>query len=166
MAINDIRIISTGGVDSLPEMTYQTEANATQVLPGVLVKGKSTGSPYVIALADGDGVIGTTTQILGLATSTDTRTASVDGTVRVARINANTVLRCKAKTAANIDTAAELLAIAGDYYVIDVTTDVHTMDLAGGHNLANAFVATGTGDIAKSELDFTVRATALMGPVA
>lgn len=166
MSTNDIRIMSTGGANVLSEETWQTEANAAAINPGELVKQKSTGSPYAIALVDGDGVIGTTSEIIGLASSTATHTASVDGTVRVIRISPNTVLRAKAKTAANADTDAEILALAGDYKVIDVTSSVHTIDAAAAHNLANAFRLTGTGDASTSSLDFTVRATALMGPVA
>lgn len=166
MSTNDIRVMSTGGANALSEETWQTEAAAAAINPGELVKQKSTGSPYAIALVDGDGVIGTTSEIIGLATSAATHTASADGSVRVLRISPNTVLRAKVKTAANADTDAEILALAGDYKVIDVTAGVHTIDAAAAHNLANAFRLTGTGDASASAVDFTVRATALMGPVA
>lgn len=166
MATNDVRVISTGGHSALPEETWQTEAASTAIKVGELVKQKSTGSPYAVTLADGDGVIGTTARIIGLASSDGTHTSAADGVVRVLRPTGSTVFRVKAKSAAAADTDAEIKAMAGDYYVIDVTTATQTMDTAGGHNLANAFSILGTGDSSRSEIDFSIREQALSGPTS
>ncbi|MEI9966178.1 MAG: hypothetical protein WDN67_00660 [Candidatus Moraniibacteriota bacterium] len=83
MAKGNIKVHKAAGYLNLPTEKWQTEANATAILAGEPVKLKAAGSPYAIPLADGEPVIGTTTQVLGIAATDSTHTASVDGFIMV-----------------------------------------------------------------------------------
>lgn len=166
MAVNDITIRDVGGKNTVATMVWQTEANATAILPGEPVKNKSTGSPYAIPVADGEPVIGTlAVPFLGIAKSASTQTATADGTVEVYMIDPNVVLRAKAKTASTADTQSEINALCGNGTVFDLTAGVYTIDAAAAHANANGLIVVG-GDPNGSYIDFVVRASTIEGPVS
>lgn len=119
MAKADFKIISGAG----PTLTYEvddrtTSSQTTTLLPGEPVKKSGN---FVIALATGDPEVATD-EFVGIVRKTSTETSTVDGKVEVyCTVPGLTVIRGKATTAANIDTAAELLGVIGDWIAIDLT---------------------------------------------
>lgn len=156
MAKADIVIKDTAGHNVIPTLVWQTEAAATAIYAGEPVKVKVAGSKYVIPLADGDGVIGTTVGIAGIAKSDSTQTASADGTVEVYIPLPGVIYAAKAKSAAAADTAAEILALQGKRVVIDLTSGSYTVDTAAADNANNAFYIVG-GDFTRSVIYFMLR---------
>jgi hypothetical protein len=156
MAKGNVWIRSTGGLNAVPVMKYQTEANAAAINAGELCKIKTAGSPYVIALVDGDLTVGTDSQFVGLAASDATHTASADGSVLVYMASPSIVYEAKAKTAASVDTQTEIDALVGDRKIIDVTSTVHTVDEAAADSVANALTIVGGNPVTKT-LYFTVK---------
>jgi hypothetical protein len=75
-----------------------------------------------------------------------------------------TLIRGKAKTATNIDTDAELLAILWDAIDIDLTAAVYTFDETAASN-ASGFIIQ-NGDTSKQTLDCWVDARAMRKEVA
>lgn len=161
---NDIKVKDVAGLNALPTQTWGVAASATLIYPGELVKLSTL--PNIVKLADGDGVIGTTTQIVGLAKSTSTNTASTAGTVEVFVLTPNTILAAKPKVAGSCDTDAEIAALMGKRVVIDVTgttpNDLFTLDTAAADSTTNAFQIVG-GDSATDTVYFTVRSSGLQG---
>ncbi len=159
MALNNIRIVDVGGHNVVPTITCQTEAATTNIKAGELVKFKALGSQYVIPLADGDGVIGTMVPIVGLAATTSTETATVNGTVDVYLPLTGVVYEASAKSAASADTQTEINALVNDRAIIDLTGVVYTIDATGTDVATAPFVIVG-GDPARSTLKFVIRAGA------
>lgn len=165
MARNDVKIHDTGGFNVVPSRVYQTEAGATAILAGEPVKLKSAGSPYVIPLADNEPVIGTTTQVIGIAAGDSTHTASADGTVAVYRAVTGVVYKAKATTAANVDTASELNALVGDRVLFDLISSTYTVDENAGDTATSGIQIVG-GNADTQEIYFEIRPAAAEGPVA
>jgi hypothetical protein len=164
MAKADVRIVNIP-TDSVPVKVWQTEANATDILAGEPVKLKAAGSPYVIPLADNEPVIGTTTQVIGIAASNSTHTASVDGTIRVYIPVPGTVFGCKATTSTNFDTQSEIDALVGDRVLFDFGSSTYTVDENAGDTATSGLQIVG-GDPDNKEVYFVIRPAATEGPVA
>ncbi len=75
-----------------------------------------------------------------------------------------TVIRGKAKTAGNIDTDAELLAILRDLTLFDLTGTTYTIDDTASANTAGLQIVN--GNITKGTLDVNVDSRALRKSVA
>lgn len=165
MAKNDFRIHSTGGLSAVLTKKMQTEANATAILAGEPVILKIAGSPYVIPAADGDPVIGTTTQVMGIAASNSDHTASADGTVEVYLPSAEVIWEGKAKTSSTVDTQSELDALRNDRVVWDLTSSTYTIDAAAGDGAAKGIQIVG-GDPDRSVVYFIIRPGASEAPIA
>lgn len=154
MATNDVTIIEAAGATV---REYAQEANTT-ILAGEPVKLGGTGGNYVLRLADGDPETGTD-RMVGITVSAGTATASADGVVRVLEvIPGKTVMRCKATTAANIDTAAKLLGVRYDSVCFDLTSSTFTVDEDEGDDpnvhglmIRNGNISTGTIDFMLNE---------------
>lgn len=159
MAKNDIKIQDVGGLSAVPTRKFLTEAAATAILAGEPVKFKALGSRYVIPLADGDGVIGTMTPIVGIAASDSTQTASADGSVDVYLPIPGIVYEIKAKDAAGANTQAEIDALTLDRAIIDLTSSTYTLDATGTDVATAPFVIVG-GNPDKSTLYVTIRSGA------
>jgi hypothetical protein len=114
-------IKSTGGRDSVPVRTFNTEA-ATSLTEGKLVKIGGTGNNFVVAIATGDPEVATD-RVIGVTKSASTDTASAAGTVEVYMIDNRTVLTAKATTPGNL--AAGIL---NDSVAMDVNTGTQTID--------------------------------------
>lgn len=158
MAVNDITIVRTAG-GNVPTYRWQTEAGATDIKAGEPVKIKAAGSPYAIPLADADLTIGTDTAMIGIAASDSTHTASADGVIDVYVPLPGVVYEAKAKTAASVDTQAEIDALVGDRKIIDLTSGTYTIDEAAADAAANAFYIVG-GDPDRQTLEFIIRTDA------
>jgi len=152
----DIKILRTAG-GNVPTYRWQTDAGDAAISAGDPVKLKAAGSPYVIGLVDGDNTIGTDASIVGIAASDSTHTASADGVVDVYVPLPGIVYEAKAKTAASVDTEAEILAMCGDRKVLDLTDGVYTVDEAAADAAANGIIVVG-GDAEKKTLHFLIRA--------
>lgn len=165
MAKGDIDFQAVSGKNVVSTKTYQTETGATAILTGEPVKLKSAGSPFVIPLADNEPVIGTTTQMIGIAASDSTETASADGVVDVYVPDSAIVWRAKATTQSNIDTKAKLDALANDRVLFDFISSTYTVD-ENGTDVATSGVQIVGGDPDTGDIFFTIRPAALEGPIA
>jgi hypothetical protein len=155
MAKGNVWIRSTGGAANVPTVRYYTEAGSTAIYAGELCKLKSAGSPYAVTFVDADLTRGTDSQFLGLAASDSTHTASVDGYVDIYMPLPGIIYEAKAKTAASVDTVAEIKALQGDRKIMDVTGGVLTVDEAAADAVANAITIVGGNPLTKT-LYFTV----------
>lgn len=141
--------------NSIPTIEYQTDAAATVIEKGMLLKMTSNGSPYVTPLVDGDHTIGTDTAIVGLAADDSTHTATADGVIHCYMPLPGIVYRGYATTSGNV--AATLM---GDRVTIDVSATTSagnwTVDEDAGEGQTNAFYLVGynTND---GTLDFMIR---------
>jgi len=146
VARNDIQVISPSDARVI---RCRTEAGATAILAGEPVKIGGTGSNYVVPAADGEP--NTTTLGLGVAASDSTQTSTTDGVVDVYLFEPTVAFRAKAKSAAAIDTEAELLAIINDLVLFDLTSSTYTVDTAAtngayGLRIIGGNVTQGTVD--------------------
>lgn len=155
MAVNDVTVLSAGGLNLPSAWTFKTEANTTAPAVGEPVKIGGTGGNYVLLLATGDPEIGTDV-VAGIAASTGTQTASADGVCSVLLVSPGMIFRCKAASPANIDTAAKLLAILNDKVAFDLDTGVFTVDENEGDDTAHGLRIVG-GDIITGDIYFMVR---------
>lgn len=149
---------------------YDTDANSTDILVGEPVNLYGTytsgaaSANYALALTDGKPVIGTD-NFGGIAAENSDHTASVDGTVRVTKVFPFlSEIWGKAKSAAAIDTAAELLAIKGDVVLFDLTSSTYTIDQAAAADTSGLRIED--GNTAKGELGVTVDVRALRNDVS
>lgn len=156
MAKNNIRIVDQGGLNTVPTVRWQTEANATAIYRGEFVKLKAAGSKYVIPWATNDLTPGTDTMFVGLAASDSTHTASADGFVDVYIPYQYLTYEAKAKTAADVDTQAKIDAMAGIRKKIDLTTGTYTVDEAATDSVSNSLLIVG-GNPSTRTLKFMVR---------
>lgn len=135
MAKNDVRIREWGSarVQSFPVQDRTSSSAAATIKPGEPVKQASDGSPYALLLATGDPEVGTDT-VIGIAMTESTETATADGAVDVLVPGPDTVLECKATTAANFDLQSEIDALIGDAVAFDLTTGTFTVDENEGND--------------------------------
>lgn len=160
MAARDLRVVGPSF-----NKEYRVASGATAINAGEPVNSLATLSSgaasvnTVVVLTDGKPVIGTD-NFIGIAAAAGTHTASAAGRVAVSRPYASvTEIWGKAKSAAAIDTDAELLAILGDAVLFDLTTGVYTIDQAAAVNTAGLTIVD--GNIFKGELGVTVDARAM-----
>ena len=155
----DIRILKSAyGVETFGAEDRTTSSVTVAMAPGEPVKRGGSNGNFVIPIATGDPENGTDI-FVGIAKQQSTETSTVDGEVEVELCGPGTVLEGKATTAANMDTAAKLLGIRGDYVSFDVTgagtngpTGVFTIDEDEGDdpNVHGLFIIG--GDISKGRL--------------
>lgn len=163
MATNDVRIKDS--YVPVPTREYQVAASSTLIYPGEPVKLSAAGAVDVIKLADNEPVIGTTTQVMGIAATTSTNTASAAGKVKVYVPLPGVVYACKATTTSNIDTQAKLDALANDNVLFDLTSTTFTVDENAG-NAATSGIQIVGGDYNKGEVYFTIRPDACRGAIS
>lgn len=164
MAKNDIKIVKHPG----PVRTYDTEDltnsdESTVLYPGEPVKRTDATGDYVERLETGDPEVGTD-EFTGIVKKESTETSSADGTVDVyTLIPVLTVLRCKAHTATNIDTVAELLALKSNWVTFDLTTTTFTINEDASDDPNKAGLKIIGGDIGKGTLDVIVHSNVCEG---
>lgn len=161
----NVRIIDQAGHNVIPTVRWQTEAGATAIYAGEPVKLKAAASPYVIPLADAEPVIGTTTQVIGIAASDSNHTAAVDGYVNVYIPLPGVIYAAKAETASTADTQAEIDAVCGDTLLFNLGSGVYSIDVAAGSAATGGLQVVG-GDPKNAEIYFMLRPAALQGAIA
>jgi hypothetical protein len=164
MAKGNVRI-HQNPYNSLPTVTIQTAASATAIYAGEPVKLSAAGAIDAIQLADNEPVIGTTTQVLGITATDSTHTATAAGTVEVYQPLPGVIYVCKATTAANFNTEAEILALANDRVLFDLVSSTFTVDENAGDTATSGLQILG-GNPDTQEVYFTIRPAATEGPVA
>jgi hypothetical protein len=169
MSRGDLQVIGVSG----GARPYRVAASATRFYSGEPIKFAGTYSSgvatanTVVVLTDGKPVIGTDS-FVGIAhkdakvNSAGTVTAHT-GSV-VVPIPGITRIRGKAKTAANIDTDAELLGVLQDLVLFDLTSAAYTIDETAAADTSGLMVVD--GDPVKATLDVTVDARALRADIS
>lgn len=165
MAKRDIFVKDTGGLNVVPTRKMQTEANATSIYAGEPVKLKAAGSPYVIPVADAEPVIGTTTQVMGIAAEDSSHTATVDGYMDVYEFNPGIVYAIKAKSSTAVDTQSEIDALQNDTLLFDLTSSTYTIDTAAGNAATSGLQVVG-GDPDEGLVYFKIRPEAARSAIA
>jgi hypothetical protein len=152
MAKYDVSVIKGGGAPVFTENVASGAANSLHAGDAVKKNGN-----YVIRIATGDPEIGTDEGI-GICISESTDTAAADGTVNVLYpIPGVTILRAKATTAANLDTAAKLLGLQGDCVAFDLTSTTITVDEDEGDDPNVHGLKIIGGSVSKGTLDFVIQ---------
>lgn len=153
----DITIVrgATGDVIEYPVDDRTTSSQTETIKPGNPVCQDNAN--YVEIVANGDPV-NTTGAFVGIAQNESTETSSAEGVVDVQLvIPMVTVLRGKATTPANIDTAAKLLGIISDAIAFDNTSNVITIDEDEGDDPnVHGLVVVG-GSVTKGTVDVVVK---------
>ena len=162
MARGDISIIELKNVSTrefVREDRTTSSATAT-VKIGEPIKQSADGANDSILLATGDPEIGTDL-FQGIASGESTETSTVDGIVNAwVPFAGITVMQAKATTPANIDTAAERLAILNDCVAFDLTDGVFTIDEdEGNDNNVHGLVIVDV-NIEHGTVDFVVKSQA------
>lgn len=159
MSLGDFSIKDAGGLSNVPTWRYRVAAGSTTINAGEPVKLTVAAGAYVVRSADAEPVTGTPT-FVGFAASTSTQTAGVDGVVDVYLPNPNVVFRGNAKSAAAIDTDAELIGLLNNRVQLDLTSGVFTVDESTADASTNGILIVG-GDILTGKVDFIVRNSVL-----
>lgn len=123
----DIKILKSAyGVEIFDVEDRTTTSVGATLKPGEPVKrilNSSTHSAQPLATGDAEEGVDI---FLGIVKKESSETSSVDGKVDVELVGPGTVLKGRATTPANINTAAEFLAVQGDYVCFDVTASSGT----------------------------------------
>lgn len=163
MSASDILPIRSAGRSSCPTYRFERDdrdtSSDTALLAGEPCKAQGTSSQFALKLVDADLTIATDQTFIGVAASAGTETASVDGRAEFYMPLEGVVYKVRALTASTADAESEILAIQGEYHVIDLTASAYRMDVAAGDAAANAFLIVG-GDPNKSEVHFMIRSDA------
>ena len=147
---------------------FRVAASATRGYAGEPINSLSVGTSgagsvnTVVVLTDGKPVIGTDA-FVGVATQNmkvNSAGTVVAHALQVATpIPSCTRIRGNAKTAASVNTDAELLLILWDYVLFDLTSSVYTIDETAAADSSGLTIMN--GNPAKSTLDVVVSALAL-----
>lgn len=163
--VNDIKVLSGHG----PVVTHEVDDRTTSSVVAALEPGepiKKSGN-FVIPVATGDPEVGTD-EFVGIVRKQSTETSTEDGKVEaVGFIPGLTILRGKATTPANMDTAAELLGLIGDWVAFDVaasagTNGIFTIDEDEGDDPNVHGLKILRGNTVKGTLDVLVHSMATM----
>lgn len=164
MAKNDIKILEPKDGSTrtyvVEDRTTSSASATIKVGEPVKVRGAEGGNDVII-LATGDPEIGTDI-VVGIAMSESTETSTVDGTVEVfIPTPGSSLLRCRATTPANVNTAAKRLALLNDTVTFDLTGTTFTVNENEGvddnvHGLVIVDINTSNGDI-----DFVIKSNVL-----
>ncbi|HEB13735.1 MAG TPA: hypothetical protein ENI13_02010 [candidate division CPR3 bacterium] len=173
MSINDLKIIKNPGYarqyGSEDWDTAGAEKSQAFVI-GEPVKMGGTGTNFVILLVSGDPLNGTDVEFVGITSGADSSTSSADGFVSVTLIlPMETVIRGKAQTASNVNTAAKILALRYDWVFFERASNAEsaiTVDEdQGDSGLGANGIQILTGDPVAGTLDIIVsgRSTSAAG---
>lgn len=158
MAYLDIKIIGPQPTARRGDVQDRTSSGST----GTLKVGepiKKSGN-YYVRCADGEPT--NAAPMAGIVSVESTETATADGVVEFFPVVAGvTVMRARATTPANIDTAAELLGVKGDSICFDLSSSTFTIDEDEGDDPNVHGLLVIGGDIAKGTLDFVAKGYAV-----
>lgn len=147
-----------------------TEANTylgLEVGDGINLGG--TGNNFAIPCLDGTPNQGTDI-MLGISKTAGSQTAALNGSINVEIVGPGSVIQGRANTPANMNTAALLLGIRGDYVTFDrsaaTAAGILTIDENEGSNDDTHALFIIDGDIVKGTLEvFIGQATIWRGRV-
>lgn len=166
MTTGDIKVIKYGGGTEVYNAEDRDASSVTVTMkPGEPVKMAGTGTNFVQPLSTGDPEV-STDRFVGIVARESTETATADSTVEVTRIiGGATILRGQATTTSNISTAAQLLALQGDWVTFDNTgssgtNGIFTINEDEGSDPNVHGLLIMVGDIEKGSLDVLVHANA------
>ena len=159
MSLGNVSIVSQSGQMLPSSVMWPVAAAATTIYAGEPVKLVST---YAVPSADAEPGTGTPT-FLGIAASTSTQTAATAGTVNVFYPVPGLIYACKTKTAAELNTAAELQALIGVPVLFDLTSSVYTVDTAATASTSGLVIVG--GDTVNSIVYFMVRSSVVLGTI-
>jgi hypothetical protein len=153
----DVTIVrgAIGDVTRFPVDDRTTSSQTETIKPGNPVTQDNAN--FVEIVANG-GPVNSTGLFVGIAHNESDETSSADGEVDVeVVVPFVTIMRARATTAANIDTAAKLLGIKFDAVAFDNTSNVITIDEDEGDDPNEHGLVIVGGDINKGTLDFYVK---------
>lgn len=127
--------VASGTVSSIQPGVPTTPAGATGSVTGV-VAVSADASPTTVGTA-------TNVHFAGLAKSESTETASAAGVVTLWAPMPGILYAGKAKSAAAVDTQAEIIALLNKRVVLDLTTSVWTVDTAATDAITNGVIIMG-----------------------
>lgn len=127
--------VASGTSASIPSGTPTIPAGATASVTGT-VKAAADGDPTTVGTA-------TNTHFAGLAKSTSTETAAAAGNVTLWAPMPGILYSGKAKSAAAVDTAAEIIALLNKRVILDLTADVWTVDTGATDAITNGVIIMG-----------------------
>ncbi len=130
MAIGDITFFQQDTPTGIGARRYLVQAAATTINPGEPVD-KALGAEYVTAMSTNKPVVATDF-LAGVAATTSTQTASVDGEVWVYPLVSGTRYLIKPNAPTSWDTQSEYDALVGDRVLIDLTTGSYTILASDG----------------------------------
>lgn len=159
MARADINPKTSGGLNSIPTDRWGVGISATAgsaILAGEPAKiSEASFRNAAVALVDADLTVATDQPMTGIAANDSTETTSADGFSDQYVPLSGISWEILSVTAALVDTQAEIDALIGYLYIIDLTSSVYTMDLATSAGTA-AFLMVG-GDPERSTVWFRIR---------
>lgn len=155
--IGDVTIVSgaLGNVLTFPVDDRTTSSQTETIKAGNPVT--QDNASYVEIVVNG-GPVNSTGLMVGIAHNESTETSTVEGEVDVEIVVPFvTIMRARATTATNIDTAAELLTVKFDAVAFDNTSNVITIDEDEGDDPNEHGLVIVGGDINKGTLDFYLK---------
>lgn len=163
--------LSTIGINA-GNQPFRVAASATRAYVGEPINFAGTytsgaaSANTVVVLTDGKPVIGTDlfVGILAKDMLPTSGTIIAQKTYVTVPIPHVTRIRGRAKTAANVDTDAELLAILWDVVLFDLTSTAYTIDDAAAGDTSGLTIRD--GNPAKSTLDVVVDARAMRADIS
>lgn len=139
--------VASGTSASIQAGNPTTPAGATGSVTGVVA----------LSADDSPTTVGTATNVhfAGLSKSDSTETASAAGNVQLWAPMPGILYGAKAKSAAAVDTAAEIIALLNKRVFLDLTTGAWTVDTAATDAITNGVIIYG-GDPAANQVFFAI----------
>ena len=139
--------VASGTSASIQAGTPTTPSAATGSVVGTVV-ASADASPTTVGTA-------TNVHFAGLAKSDSTETASAAGVVTLWAPMPGILYAAKAKSAAAADTDAEIRALLNKRVILDLTSNIWTVDTAATDAITNGVIVTG-GDSQSSTVYFYI----------
>ena len=160
MSTNDIKIRGTAGLAAVPTYVWQvddrtTTSATTHIHQGEFAKQYATDSQYVVPLVDADLTVATDYLVVGLAKNESTETSTVNGEVELYMPLPGIIYEIATLLTASADTQAEIDALKGQGFVLDLASEKFTADIAAGSAATNGFKVVG-GDYTRQVIYFVL----------
>lgn len=160
MAAGDISIYRAGAnlLTTTASVASGTVASISSGEPTKPSGATASVTGAVVLLADGDPTTvgtATNTHFAGLAKSNSNETASAAGTVTLWAPMSGILYAAKAKSAAAVDTQAEIIALLNKRVVLDLTSSTFTVDTAATDAITNGVIIYG-GEPASNLVFFAI----------
>ena len=127
MALGDIQVYDTGAFGYPGDRIYNVASGSVASINAGEPVTKVLGSPYVTVAITGSPLVGSTTLLVGVASTTSTDTASAAGTVRVLKLVEGVSYLIAPKVAATWATQTLYDALVGSRVLLDLTSSTYTI---------------------------------------